>query len=380
MGRPMFMSLQEACEMFTQLRHLLEEYDYSKNKKHPSEISSRDVRNRLWWYCKRHDYSWQECANNRVQYPTPPCCSGRAAHKFRNLATEYPDIAKDWDYDSNGLLTPYDVTPASHIRVNWKCHKCEYMWDTLVYSRTQRLGRCPNCSKAHTSKAEIILYRYFKEIFKETTKAKIEDLEFDIVIPEIKVAIEYDGFPWHLEKQEIHNKKLDIAIRNGYILINIAEYKADKLEQVKNQYTPNHRVIYREINSSYTLDNLLPLVREYFKQFGNIVLPEPQYDINEYLSSKQVSSIQDSLWDKLPWLREWIAPQDIEKAKTMSHGSGDKITLHCRNSNCNREWEVRAHHIKQKFNGCSKCKCRLGVPEEQIEKVREYYRKCNSRR
>ena len=380
MPREMIMSLQQACECTPQIRDLLEEFNYSRNSKKPTELSYQDTRNKVWWYCIKHDHHWQDYVYNRVRYPIPPCCSGRAAHKYRNLATEYPDIAKDRDYEANGGLKPQDVTPASHVRVNRKCHKCGYKWDTLVYSRTQRLGRCPNCSKAHTSKAEIVLYRYFKDIFKSTTKGKIENLEFDIIIPEIKVLIEYDGFPWHLEKQEIHNRKLDTALRNGFVLINIAEYKPDSLEQVKNQYTTNHRVLYREVTPSYSLDNLLPLVRDYFKQFGNIVLSEPQHDINEYLSSKQVSSIQDSLWDKLEWLREWIAPQDIEKAKSMSHGSGDKITLRCRNSNCNREWEIKAHNIKQKFNGCSKCKCRLGVPEEQIEKVREYYKKCNSRR
>ena len=93
--------------------------------------------------------------------------------------------------------------------------------------------------------------------------------------------------------------------------------------------------------------------------------------------SKKPTSIEDQI--KQLQDRGMII-KSVERAKTLSHGSGDKITLKCRNSNCSREWEIRIHNIKQKFNGCSKCKCRLGIPEEQIEKVREYYRKCNSRR
>lgn len=381
MPREMIMSLQQACECTPQIRNLLEEFNYSRNSKKPTELSYQDTRNKVWWYCRKHEHYWQDYVYNRVRYPIPPCCSGKVATKYKNLATEYPEIAKDWDYENNGELTPLTVTPFSHHKVNWRCHICGHKWNTMITSRTQRITRCPSCTKAHTSKAERLLMGYFSKYFSNTTKQNIEGLEFDIIIPEIRVAIEYDGFPWHLDKFEKHCEKLEVATRNGLSLINIAEYKPEYYEEVVSQYSNNHRVIYFEVNSTYTLDNLLSTVIDYFNKFGNMRLQKPtEEELKKLMTETPMSKVKDSLWDKLPWIHPWISPKDVERAKTLSHGSGDKITLKCRNSNCSREWEIRIHNIKQKFNGCSKCKCRLGIPEEQIEKVREYYRKCNSRR
>lgn len=37
------------------------------------------------------------------------------------LATAYPELAKQWNNDRNGALTPWDVTIGSSKKVWWKC-------------------------------------------------------------------------------------------------------------------------------------------------------------------------------------------------------------------------------------------------------------------
>ena len=41
----------------------------------------------------------------------------------RNLQSQYPEIAKEWDYEKNGDLLPSQVSKSSAVRVWWKCEK-----------------------------------------------------------------------------------------------------------------------------------------------------------------------------------------------------------------------------------------------------------------
>ncbi len=66
--------------------------------------------------------------------------------KVNSLASLYPEIAKEWDYDKNEGFTPQQITPGSSTSVFWKCSKCKHVWKTSVSHRVQGTG-CPECSK-----------------------------------------------------------------------------------------------------------------------------------------------------------------------------------------------------------------------------------------
>jgi hypothetical protein len=369
-----------------EVKNLLEEYDESRNEKPLTKIYCKDSRNPVWWYCKKHDYHWQGYVSPRIHYPKAPCCAGHVATKERSLATEFPGIAADWDYDNNNGLTPEQVTPFSHMNANWKCHRCGYEWSTIVYSRTCRVSNCPNCSRKQTSKAEKILTSYLSDVFGDAHKIKIENTEFDIFIPTLKMVIEYDGYPWHLKKRNKHIEKLNLAKQNGLTLINIAEYK-DKpeiIEAVKNQYTPEHNICFYEITSTYDLNSLLPTLINYLDKNGIHNLPQPDPElVQRVLSEKQVIEIEDSLWNskEIPWIRNWIAPEAVEQAKALSKGSAEKILMQC--PNCGRQWEIKIHWIKKQFRGCTKRSggCGFqGMMDDQLEKTSERYSEGYQRR
>lgn len=65
--------------------------------------------------------------------------------KANSLANKYPHLIKEWDYERNGKLTPWLVTHGSQKRVHWKCVKCGYQWEAVVYSRKK--AGCPCCAK-----------------------------------------------------------------------------------------------------------------------------------------------------------------------------------------------------------------------------------------
>lgn len=52
------------------------------------------------------------------------------------------------NYDKNGELKPTMVMKGSERKVWWKCSKCGYEWEALIYSRTgRRQSGCKECNK-----------------------------------------------------------------------------------------------------------------------------------------------------------------------------------------------------------------------------------------
>lgn len=63
----------------------------------------------------------------------------------RILATNYPELAKEWNYDRNGALTPWMVTTGSNKKVWWTC-SLGHEWETAIANRTRYSIGCPYCA------------------------------------------------------------------------------------------------------------------------------------------------------------------------------------------------------------------------------------------
>ena len=61
------------------------------------------------------------------------------------LASDYPELAEQWNYDRNGALTPWDVTIGSGKKVWWKC-SLGHEWEATIGSRTYQSNGCPYCA------------------------------------------------------------------------------------------------------------------------------------------------------------------------------------------------------------------------------------------
>lgn len=75
--------------------------------------------------------------------------------KFRkainDLATTYPEIAKQWHPVKNGNLKPMDVTAGSGKEIWWQC-KLGHEWQAAIYSRAKGDCGCPYCAGQKTMK------------------------------------------------------------------------------------------------------------------------------------------------------------------------------------------------------------------------------------
>ena len=130
---------------------IAKEWDYSKNKLRPDQVSVGSSR-KVWWKCE-HGHSWKASVSNRTNKDNRnkcPYCAGLLPIKGEtDLATVYPDIAQQWNYEKNGDKKPEDFLPSSGKSVWWKCEK-GHEWEAVISSR-QHTG-CPYCSNRRVLK------------------------------------------------------------------------------------------------------------------------------------------------------------------------------------------------------------------------------------
>ena len=101
----------------------------------------------VWWLCPKCGYEWQASPNNRKRGIGCPCCSGRVPKTgINDLATLYPELLNEWDYERNTELDPRKVLPKSGKHAWWVCSVCGNHWESEIRSRVNGHG-CPQCGK-----------------------------------------------------------------------------------------------------------------------------------------------------------------------------------------------------------------------------------------
>ena len=119
---------------------------------------------------------------------------------------------------------------SNQVYYRFNCLTCNAKFDDYVDNG--HLPCCKMCNPyqaVYTSKQETAVYEYVKSIVnspvQQSNKTIINPFELDIVIPDLKIAIEYCGLYWHSEAQKsnqnYHINKLTLCAQQGYRLITI---------------------------------------------------------------------------------------------------------------------------------------------------------------
>lgn len=73
-------------------------------------------------------------------------CAGKQIIPETSLATLFPKIASEWDYDKNAPLTPLEVGKGYDKIVYWKCSNQNHpSYQSYVYNRTKKGTGCKKC-------------------------------------------------------------------------------------------------------------------------------------------------------------------------------------------------------------------------------------------
>jgi len=124
----------------------------------PSDVTSGSHQ-RVWWRCGMvPSHEWPAPVKNRTRLNHGcPMCARRSKYptEEHNLASRFPELAKQWHPDKNGELRPEDVTPGSMKQIWWQCFaETPHVWESTVCNRTTRQpdGRCPKCDGSVSEK------------------------------------------------------------------------------------------------------------------------------------------------------------------------------------------------------------------------------------
>ena len=102
-------------------------------------------RRRVWWRCEK-GHEWMAAVNSRAHGAGCPVCSGKTVIPGDNdLASNWPELAAQWDQESNGSLRPDQVTTFCNQRVWWQCEK-GHRWQAAINARATSGSGCPYCT------------------------------------------------------------------------------------------------------------------------------------------------------------------------------------------------------------------------------------------
>ena len=124
---------------------LAQEWHPSKNGELSPEQITSGSHKKVWWKCSK-GHEWLAVVHSRSCGNGCPFCFGRIAIVGEtDLATVYPEIAREWNYEKNKGKTPQMFTKASSKKVWWVCNVCGSEWRTCISIRARGSSNCPCC-------------------------------------------------------------------------------------------------------------------------------------------------------------------------------------------------------------------------------------------
>lgn len=175
----------------------------------------------------------QECRNKNKEFKN----NLRDNNLERMKTAEYIEtVGIPWfESKINSILKSQNVTtlatydeikssPRQSSYFKFKCNVCNFEFDA-------RFIGAPICKKCNpNSKPQLALAEFIESLgfeIKFNDRTLIKPYELDIVIPNLKIAIEYDGLYWHQNRDHYHKylKCLDI----GYRLIKIFDDEPEEI-------------------------------------------------------------------------------------------------------------------------------------------------------
>lgn len=332
-----------------------------------TELKYNSMKQKVQWRCQKGHIYKAEPRRILVMGRGCPFCSGKqVSDEYNSLYKTHPKLAEEWDYSVNDSLgiNPHTVTAGSNKIVGWKC-KNGHTWKAMIANRGIRNSGCPHCnSGSQTSFMEQLVYTLILNNYQDAlNRAILNGFEFDIWIPSINVAIEYNGRLYHSDlsnKTNIRHKlKEDHAAGSGIQLININEMYDNigvNIDGLNINIGAN--------NSSANRDKLISIIatalQEVFETklniaFSNISTSTICEDTNKRIEEVEISGSLGSLYPDIS--KEWDEDTNGNITPFMVRPSSNKkYTWKC--NVCQYKWVTSPAHRVNDGTGCPACAAR----------------------
>ena len=179
---------------------LVAEWHPTKNGDLTPENVAAHSNKKVWWYLsyddpktgRHYDFEWEARVNNRVSGDAQcPFLTNNAVWPgYNDLASQYPQVAAEWNYSKNGMLTPENVSAQSKKKVWWilsyddpytKKH-FEFEWQAVIANRTILQAGCPYMVGKKVWTGYNDLASRFPELIKEWHPEKNGNLNPEMIL------------------------------------------------------------------------------------------------------------------------------------------------------------------------------------------------------
>jgi len=293
----------------------------------------------------------------------------------KDILKEFVDICNEIDFDNTIKYTPEKIEYNSNKWAIWECQICKRRRYLKVKERiSQSTLECSYCNEIKkvlnvvrnkgtkkekndllktlkTSIPEQSIFLYISELFPDSIRGKkfkwLGHSEFDIFIPSIKLAIEYDGINWHKDKEFEDKKKNKLAQEHKITVFRIREKGLPIISST--DYIYNNTKDYSNID--YAINAIIEFINKNYNKniayIKNINFNSLQKVIINEMKSQKVKNSICGKWPEID--KYWnykkngdIKPEDI----TIS----SKIVLYAECPFCHEIVDFRANHT-YKYHG-----------------------------
>ena len=195
-----------------------------------------------------------------------------------DLKTEYPEVAKEWNYEKNGSLKPEEIRAGSAQKVWWIC-KNGHEWQSAIDSRTKWGRECPYCSGRKLLSGyndfETWCKNNGREVLLKEWNFEKNDIQPNQVSPKVAKKVWWKCSLGHEWESTINS-------RNGRVLIGCP-------------YCSGHKTLagYNDFETWCNTNNKENLLKEW------------DYDKNEFLPNQISPHNNKKVWWKCSLGHEW---------------------------------------------------------------------------
>ena len=173
------------------------------------------------------------------------------------------------------------LMPKSSKKVWWMCSR-GHEWEGRISDRTGHNSGCPFCHKPY-SLLEIRAYTEIISVFPNTTwTADVDGVEVDILINDMNIGVEIDGYYWHKNKYAQDRNKTVFLKKKGIKLLRLREKPLKLLDKTDIGYK------YTYLQNSY-----LDLIKKLIAKIGIMA----NKNVSDYLSRSDFAN--SSLYQKI---------------------------------------------------------------------------------
>ena len=131
-------------DLQTRYPEIAKEWDSKKNGITPDQVMP--TKRKVWWRCPNgHEYQSQISARAYQNIGCPVCAGKTIIAGVNDLATLYPNLAKEWHPTKNGALKTTMVAGASNRSVWWQ-DEFGHEWKAMISDRSSGGSGCPYCA------------------------------------------------------------------------------------------------------------------------------------------------------------------------------------------------------------------------------------------